>query len=305
MNMSENKRKERTLFVFMEEVSLNLKSIGKIRTFETYESSLNSFKKFRNGKDLTLSKITSDLIIEYEAFLKAKGISKNTSSFYMRTLRAVYNRAVNKGLTQQKYPFKYVYTGIDKTQKRAITIKAIKHIKNLDLSSEKQLDFARDMFMFSFYTRGMSFVDMAYLRKNDLKNGILTYRRRKTGQLLHIRWEACMQEIVNQYKNESSIYLLPIINTGNVEAQRKQYIYYAHNINRYLKKIGERIGLSIPLSMYVARHSWASIARSKNVPLSVISDGLGHDSELTTRIYLSTLDNAEIDKANRMIIKLL
>lgn len=303
--MSENKRKERTLFVFMEEVSLNLKSIGKIRTFETYKSSLSSFKKFRNGKDLTLSKITSDLIIEYEAFLKAKGISKNTSSFYMRTLRAVYNKAVNKGLTQQKYPFKYVYTGIDKTQKRAITIKAIKHIKNLDLSSEKQLNFARDMFMFSFYTRGMSFVDIAYLRKNDLKNGILTYRRRKTGQLLHIRWEACMQEIVNQYKNESTIYLLPIINTGNVEAQRKQYIYYAHNINRYLKKIGERIGLSIPLTMYVARHSWASIARSKNVPLSVISDGLGHDSELTTRIYLSTLDNAEIDKANRMIMSLL
>lgn len=303
--MSENKRKERTLFVFMEEVSLNLKSIGKIRTFETYESSLNSFKKFRNGKDLTLSKITSDLIIEYEAFLKAKGISKNTSSFYMRTLRAVYNRAVNKGLTQQKYPFKYVYTGIDKTQKRAITIKAIKHIKNLDLSSEKQLDFARDMFMFSFYTRGMSFIDMAYLRKNDLKNGILTYRRRKTGQLLHIRWEACMQKIVNKYKNESSIYLLPIINTGNVEAQRKQYIYYAHNINRYLKKIGERIGLSIPLTMYVSRHSWASIAKQKNIPLSVISDGLGHDSELTTRIYLSTLDNVEIDKANRMIMSLL
>ena len=303
--MSENKRKERTLFVFMEEVSLNLKSIGKIRTFETYKSSLSSFKKFRNGKDLTLSKITSDLIIEYEAFLKAKGISKNTSSFYMRTLRAVYNRAVNKGLTQQKYPFKYVYTGIDKTQKRAITIKAIKHIKNLDLSSEKQLDFARDMFMFSFYTRGMSFVDMAYLRKNDLKNGILTYRRRKTGQLLHIRWEACMQGIVNKYKNESSIYLLPIINTGNVEAQRKQYIYYAHNINRYLKKIGEKLDLSLPLTMYVARHSWASIAKQKNIPLSVISDGLGHDSELTTRIYLSTLDNVEIDKANRMIISLL
>lgn len=301
--MSENKRKERTLFVFMEEVSLNLKSIGKIRTFETYESSLNSFKKFRNGKDLTLSKITSDLIIEYEAFLKAKGISKNTSSFYMRTLRAVYNRAVNKGLTQQKYPFKYVYTGIDKTQKRAITINAIKHIKNLDLSSEKQLDFARDMFMFSFYTRGMSFVDMAYLRKNDLKNGILTYRRRKTSQQLHIKWENCMQDIVKKYYDEQSDYLLPIIN-NNVE-ERKQYIYYAHNINRYLKKIGERIGLSIPLTMYVARHSWASIARSKNVPLSVISDGLGHDSELTTRIYLSTLDNVEIDKANRMIMGLL
>ena len=305
MNMSENKRKERTLFVFMEEVSLNLKSIGKIRTFETYESSLNSFKKFRNGKDLTLSKITSDLIIEYEAFLKAKGISKNTSSFYMRTLRAVYNRAVNKGLTLQKYPFKYVYTGIDRTRKRAVSVQTMKQIKSLDLSSEWKLDFARDMFLFSFYTRGMSFVDMSYIRKKDLSNGILTYRRHKTGQLLHIKWEACMQEIVNKYKNEQSTFLLPIINTNEVEEQRKRYIYSAHNINRCLKKIGAMLGLSLPLTMYVARHTWASIAKQKNVPLSIISDGLGHDSELTTRIYLSSLDNIEIDKANKMIMRLL
>lgn len=303
MNMSENKRKERTLFVFMEEVSLNLKSIGKIRTSETYKSSLDSFKKFRSGKDLTFKRLNPDLMIEYEAFLKAKGISKNTSSFYMRTLRAVYNRAVEKGLTPQKYPFKHVYTGIDKTQKRAVTIKVMKHIKNLDLSSEKKLDFARDMFMFSFYARGMSFVDMAYLRKKDLRNKILTYRRRKTGQQLHIKWEDCMQDIVKKYYDEQSDYLLPIIN-NNVD-ERRQYIYHSHNINRYLKKIGEKIGLSIPLTMYVARHTWASIAKQKNVPLSVISDGLGHDSELTTRIYLSTLDNAEIDKANKMIMNLL
>lgn len=267
--------------------------------------SLNSFKKFRNGKDLTLSKITSDLIIEYEAFLKAKGISKNTSSFYMRTLRAVYNRAVNKGLTLQKYPFKYVYTGIDRTRKRAVSVQTMKHIKSLDLSSEWKLDFARDMFLFSFYTRGMSFVDMSYLRRKDLSNGILTYRRHKTGQLLHIKWEACMQEIVNKYKNEQSTFLLPIINTNEVEEQRKQYIYSAHNINRCLKKIGAMLGLSLPLTMYVARHTWASIAKQRNVPISVISDGLGHDSELTTRIYLSSLDNIEIDKANKMIMRLL
>ncbi len=303
MNTSESKKKENTFFVFMEDVSSNLKSIGRIRTFETYKSSLDSFKKFRKGKDLTFKKFNQDLMIEYEAYLKAKGVSKNTSSFYMRTLRAVYNRAVDKGLTPQKYPFKYVYTGVDKTQKRAVSVQTMKQIKHLNLSSEKKLDFARDMFLFSFYARGMSFVDMAYLRKKNLNNGILTYRRRKTGQLLHIRWEACMQEIVNKYKNEQSTFLLPIIN--NVEEQRKQYIYSAHNINRYLKKIGEEIGLSLPLTMYVARHSWASIARDKKVPLSVISDGLGHDSELTTRIYLSSLDNIEIDRANRMIMRLL
>ena len=161
------------------------------------------------------------------------------------------------------------------------------------------------MFLFSFYTRGMSFVDMSYLRRKDLSNGILTYRRHKTGQLLHIKWEACMQEIVNKYKNENSTFLLPIINTADVEEQRKQYIYSAHNINRCLKKIGAMLGLSLPLTMYVARHTWASIAKQRNIPISVISDGLGHDSELTTRIYLSSLNNIEIDKANKMIMRLL
>lgn len=303
MNMSENRKKKSTFFVFMEDVSVNLKTLGKIRTSETYKSSLDSFKKFRNGKDLTFKKLTADLMLEYEAYLKAKGISKNTSSFYMRTLRAVYNRAVEKGFTPQKYPFKYVYTGIDKTRKRAVSIQTMKQIKRLDLSSDKKSDFARDMFMFSFYARGMSFVDMAYLRKKDLRNGILTYRRHKTGQQLYVKWESCMQDIVKKYYEEQSDYLLPIIN-NNAE-ERKQYIYHSHNVNRYLKKIGEKLGLSMPLTMYVARHSWASIAKNKNIPLSVISDGLGHDSEKTTRIYLSSLDNVEIDKANRMILKLL
>lgn len=303
--MSENRKKKSTFFVFMEDVSVNLKTLGKIRTSETYKSSLDSFRKFRKGKDLTFRKFNHEIMIEYEAYLKARGISKNTSSFYMRTLRAVYNRAVNKGLTLQKYPFKYVYTGIDKTRKRAVSVQIMKQIKSLDLSSEWKLDFARDMFLFSFYTRGMSFVDMSYLRRKDLSNGILTYRRHKTGQLLHIKWEACMQEIVNKYKNEQSTFLLPIVNTNEVEEQRKQYIYSSHNINRCLKKIGAMLGLSLPLTMYVARHSWASIAKQKNIPLSVISDGLGHDSELTTRIYLSSLDNVEIDKANRMILNLL
>ena len=305
MNMSENRKKGNTIFVFMEDVASNLKSLGKIRTSETYKSSLDSFRKFRKGKDLTFNKFNHEIMIEYEAYLKAKGISKNTSSFYMRTLRAVYNRAVNKGLTLQKYPFKYVYTGIDRTRKRAVSVQTMKQIKSLDLSSEWKLDFARDMFLFSFYTRGMSFVDMSYLHRKDLSNGILTYRRHKTGQLLHIKWEACMQEIVNKYKNEQSTFLLPIINTDDAEEQRKQYIYSAHNINRCLKKIGAMLGLSLPLTMYVARHTWASIAKQKNVPISVISDGLGHDSELTTRIYLSSLDNIEIDKANKMIMRLL
>ena len=294
---------ENHLFSFMESMISNLKSLGRIRTSETYNASLNSFRRFLEDRDPALDDMDSDMITAYEAFLKQRGVSPNSSSFYMRNLRAMYNRAVEKGLTAQRFPFKHVYTGVDKTVKRAISLKAVKQIKGMDLSNNPSHDFARDMFLFSFYTRGMSFVDMAYLRKKDLDCCILSYRRRKTGQKLFIKWERCMQKIVDKYTDPQSDYLLPIINPSGDKDERKQYIYMAHNINHNLKSIGRKIGLPIPLTMYVSRHSWASIARSKNVPISIISEGMGHDSEATTRIYLASLDTTAIDKANSTILK--
>jgi integrase len=220
----------------------------------------------------------------------------------MRILRAVYNRAIEKELTTNRNPFKYVYTGVDKTIKRAISLKTIKLIKNLDLSLQPSLDFTRDMFMFSFYTRGMSFIDMAYLKKKDLSNGILSYRRRKTGQQLFIRWEKCMQEIIEKYDNPHSSYLLPIIKPIKAD-ERTQYQNAMSQINRNLKTIGKMVDIQLPLTMYTARHSWASVAKNKNIPISVISEGMGHDSEMTTQIYLASLDNAVVDRANAQILK--
>ena len=290
------------LFSFMIEAIANLKTLGKIRTSETYAATLCSFKRFRRDKDLALDDMDSDIIMAYEVYLKRNGISPNSSSFYMRNLRAVYNRAVEKGLTSQRFPFKHVYTGVDKTVKRAVPLKVVKQIKALDFSMNPHFDFARDMFLLSFYTRGMSFVDMAYLRKKDLQNGVLSYRRRKTGQQLLVKWEKCMQDIVDKYDTSYSNYLLPIIRPLSDIDERKQYIYTAHNINRCLKIIGKQLGLSVSLTLYVARHAWASIAKSKNIPISVISEGMGHDSEATTRIYLASLDTMAVDKANSMIL---
>ncbi len=294
---------ENSIFSFMANVISNLKTLGKIRTSETYTATLCSFKRFRENKDVALDDIDSDMMMAYEVYLKNHGVSPNSSSFYMRNLRAVYNRAVEKQLISQRYPFKHVYTGVDKTIKRAVPLKVIKRIKEMDFSMNPTFDFARDMFLMSFYTRGMSFVDMAYLRKKDLQNGVLSYRRRKTGQQLLIKWEECMQEIVDKYDTSQSNYLLPIIKPFSKIDERQQYIYAAHNINRCLKIIGKKLGLSVSLTLYVARHAWASIAKSKHVALSVISEGMGHDSETTTRIYLASLDTMAIDKANRMILK--
>ncbi len=222
----------------------------------------------------------------------------------MRILRAVYNYAVKKGIAIQQNPFDEVYTSIDKTAKRAVSIKDIKKIKEIDTAGNSAMTLAKDMFMFSFYTRGMSFVDMAYLQKIDLKNGVLNYRRRKTGQLLHIKWEQCMQDIVDRYESAGDVYMLPIIATiESTEKSRKEYKNRLKQINSQLKKIAAITNITIPLTMYVARHSWASAAKSKNVPISVISEGMGHDSESTTQIYLASLDTSVVDKANSLILK--
>ena len=291
-----------SFLLFTRNLIVQLKQIGKVRTAETYTCALNSFIRFQGETDLFWEAVDSNLMMEYEVYLKAEGVCPNTSSYYMRGLRAIYNRAVEKELTIQRYPFKHVYTGIDKTVKRAVSVKVIRQIRNLNLEHNPMLDYARDIFMFSFYTRGMSFVDMAYLKKKDLHNGILSYRRQKTNQQLFIKWEKPMQEIIDKYDTTGTPYLLPIIKDVGKD-ERRQYKNASHLVNCKLKKIGMQLGLTIPLTTYVARHGWASIAKSKNIPISTISEAMGHDSENTTRIYLASLNTSVIDKANSLIIE--
>lgn len=294
---------EKTFFVFMRETIALLDSMGRVRTAETYRSSLNSFMRFRKGADLPFYLLDSDLIMAYETWLIRSGVCPNTSSFYLRNLRAVFNRGIEKGFSVHDNPFRHVYTGVDKTRKRAIPMEDIRQLMNMDFNRLPAQEFARDMFLFSFYTRGMSFVDMSFLRKDDLKDGNLVYKRRKTGQRLVVKWESCMQRIVDKYEMEGSPYLLPVINVNSAEDERRQYLRMAHNINRSLKKIGQEMWLQFPLTMYVARHSWASIARDKQIPVSVISQCMGHESEKTTRIYLASLNTDVLDHANHSVLE--
>ena len=293
---------EYSLFNFMESIIVKLKHNGKVRTSETYKSALSSFKKFRQDEDIMLDCLTSEIMEAYEAWHKSRGVAPNTISFYARILRAVYNRAVEDDIIENRNPFKHVYTGVDKTVKRALPLPVIKKIKALDLSLNSSLNYARDMFLMSFYLRGMSFIEMAFLKKSDLKNGYVTYRRRKTGQQLIIEWTKEMQMILDKYPENATDYLLPIIkNPGTNE--RCTYRNMGYNINHNLKKIAKMVGVQIPLTLYVARHSWASAAKAKGIPLSVISEGMGHDSEATTQIYLASLDTSVVDRANSLILK--
>lgn len=277
-----------------------LANIGRLRSSEAMRSSLKSFMRFRGGLDLTFSRIDSNLMEQYEAYLKHRGVTRNTSSFYMRNLRSAYNNAVREGVASNQSPFDRVYTGVDKTSKRAISINELRKIKKIDVSSSPSLNFAKDILLFSFYTRGMSFVDMANLKKKDVVDGYITYSRKKTGQRLSVEVEPELKVILNKYKSTTQ-YLLPII-TKEDGTERTQYRNQLVRINRNLRKLGKMAGLSIPLTTYVARHAWASIARTKGIALPVISQALGHDNEITTQIYLDSIRANEVDKANRTIL---
>lgn len=303
-------RDEYSLFNFMDKIITKLKQNGKIRTSETYTSALNSFKKFLTSRslidvycmdDIMLDSISNEIMEEYEAWMKCEGLTLNTIGFYTRILRAVYNRAMEEGIIENRNPFRKVYTGVDKTIKRALPLSVIKKIIDLSLSETPALDYARDMFLMSFFLRGMSFIDMAFLKKTDLRNGSVIYRRRKTGRQLIIGWEPEMQNILNKYPTNDTDYLLPII-TNSVKNERNAYRNKSYNINRNLKKIANIVGISVSVTLYVARHSWASAAKVKGIPLSVICEGMGHDSESTTQIYLSSLDTSVVDKANSIIL---
>ncbi len=280
-------------------------TVGRYGTAKTYNDALRSFSNFRGGEDVPIQSLTWEIMDMYEAWLKGRGLRLNSSSCYMRTLRTLYRKAVEMELTENNDIFRQVFTGFAKTPKRAIPLVAIKNIKNLDLAGEPSLAFARDMFLFSFYMQGMSFVDMAYLKKTDLRNGCVNYIRKKTQQPLEVVWNDAMQDIADRYSVQvaDSPYLLPII-TKVDGTERKQYMKTEQRVNRHLKQIAKMAGLHITLTTYVARHSWASLAHDTGFPLSLISRGMGHDNIKTTEIYLSQIDTSAVARANSYIIEM-
>lgn len=291
-----------SVFRFFNDQITLLRQFGKTGTAATYHQTLNSIMRFRQNKDFSFDDITSEFTFAYEAWLRSQQLCRNTTSFYMRILRAVYNKATGQQPNIDRHPFKHVYTGIDKTAKRAITLSDIRRIKRIDLSNDTSLDFARDFFLLSFYLRGMSPIDLAFLHKTDLCNGYITYCRHKTGQQMNVHWENYMQQIVDKYPNTDTQYLLPIIQRED-GTEMQQYRVMIRKINRHLKKLSAQMHFSIPLTLYVARHSWASIAYADNVPISIISSAMGHDSESTTQIYLASIQTSRIDQANRNIFR--
>ena len=293
-----------SVFMFFRQQIAKKEQMQCVGTKNNYINAVNRFIEFRNQKDLTFSQMTADMMEMYQAWLWNRGVGQNTVSFYLRTLRTLHHKAVEAGQATSNDIFAHVQTANVRTAKRAISIKDIRNIEKLELQIGSSIDKARDLFLLSFYLRGMAFVDMAFLKKSDLKCGMVSYNRRKTHQNLNIEWIKPMQAIIDKYAEQTkdSPYMLPIL-TGKETSPYTQYRKVEYNTNYNLKKIGKMIGLKIPLTTYVARHTWASIALHMNIPIATISEGMGHNSYKTTQIYLESIDVATINEANKRIIR--
>ena len=287
------------------------------------ESARNSFSHFLRSQgldDLCIHALTTYVVCAYQQWLTDCGIKKNSISCYMRTLQSVYNKAVVITDSPEK-PFAKVYRGIAKTRKRATSISVIQKVKRLNIRQGlidmgkspkrktfsmllRKMTFTRDLFIFCYCARGMAFVDVAYLKKKDLQKGIIRYQRRKTGQLIEVAIEPLMQEIIERYavQTKGTPYLFPILPQADEETTYHAYRTALRTYNSKLKQLSQILDDEVSLSSYVARHSWASNMHELNIPLSIISQGLGHDSELTTQIYIKSLENNVVHKANRMFI---
>lgn len=317
------------LLGFTAYLSHGLERSGQERTARAYRSACRALVAFNKGCDIPLSHINSCLIKTFESYLKERGRAMNTISYYMRMLRAIYRRAVREGLIDAKgeNPFSGVFTGFNRTRKRALDIGQLRKLNALDFSAllEQQADTSEPegvfsgektvdkglyeswrYFFFCFHARGMSFVDMAYLRKDNILHGVISYYRKKTGQKIEVTVTPTLERIIDSFHEEVkySPYLFPVIHDPGKPA-RVQYESGLNTLNRRLKKLARMadIDLEWGLSTHVSRHSWATTGKEQNLPLSVISEGLGHATEKMTYTYLASFDRSRLDKANAKIAR--
>lgn len=288
-------------FVYADARIGELENLGKNGTAANYRSAVNAFGAFVGSREMPIDSITKRMIEEFIVFRTQQKNNPNTISFYVKQLRAIYNKADEDGYVHSLYnPFHKVRLKGNKTPKRAISKKEISKIAALSLQGEHpHKELARDLFFFSLYTRGMPFVDMCYLRKENIRDNMLVYRRRKTDQLLQVKIEPALKALLVKYADKSSPYLLPMLREDDSYAG---YRYIQRRLNKRIRELGDRLGFEFPLTFYCARHTWATLAHENGVPVSVISEGMGHTSEKTTHIYLASLSHYIIDRANKAVM---
>ena len=303
--------KKESFTSFMKQVAVDLQQSGNLGTAHVYRSSLNAILTFQGSGCLSFPEITPEWLKHFEGSLRARGCSWNTVSTYLRTLRAVYNRAVDAGLIAGEYRlFSVVFTGVKSEQKRALKAEEMHCL--LDAKElPGNIRQSRDLLSLMLHLQGMPFTDLIHLHRDDLRTDLsghtlLTCRRQKTGSELQVSVTDEAMKLINLYRSTdpTSPYLLCFLD-GKLggEVVYREYCRQLRILNYGLLKLASYSGLKVlKVSSYTARHTWATLAKYCQIPEEMISEGLGHSSLEVTRTYLKSFEGGEMAKANQMII---
>lgn len=298
---------------YLNSVIENLTKENRIGNATHYQALHNSLERFTKINQLQFVDIDVPFLNKYETHLRSIGNKNNSISIKMRTLKAVYNKAVKDNIIKKDYyPFNEYHVSKlkDSTPKRSILKEDIQKIISLDVQTiskrpQSLLQFSKDLFLFSYLGCGINMVDMAHLKRSNIVSTRIVYKRHKTGKQISFLLQPYALEIIQRYENGNNDYIFPILDdsihtTAEQQFRRIKKVTYVANKN--LKKIGESINLSIPLTTYCARHSFATILKRSGINVAIISEALGHSDLKTTQIYLDSFENSQIDEAMKNLL---
>lgn len=301
-------------FGFCEELLEEMKMTGNVGNKVVYQNVRNSLKKFSKGK-LNFEGINVKFLNKYEVWLTSdkadrEGCSNSTISQYMRTIRAIFNKAIARDLiAQELYPFRnqfnpkgYSLSHLkSEPAYRALSPEELDKFKAFEYQKYPELSNAYLYFMFMYYCRGLNWTDLCHLKRKDIKNGRIYYTRKKTKKNFSIKVSEPLQNILNQF--DSTLYVFPILSSFHKSPTQKQNRIKKclKQINRDLKEIAMRLGIDPNISTYAARHTYAMSLKRGGINMNVISDALGHADIKVTKHYLSRFEDDVIDKSDDVL----
>ncbi|SUV34855.1 tyrosine-type recombinase/integrase [Bacteroides pyogenes] len=299
------KQRRNDLIGFMHELISHLHAEGRYGTAHVYRSTLRRIIEFEGGrKEIPLTNVTTCWLNAFQNYLLSRGAGSNTISTYIRMLRATYNRAVQKGMAPYiPFLFNKVHTGVERGKSRALSVEMMRRIMKPDRELPPELEDARSLFVLLFMLRGLCFVDLFFLRRNDLQGSTLRYRRHKTGRPLRVEAGPEAMKIIGKYATKATENQRLFSLTSSAEGMEyRLYQCALRTFNKRLKQLSLHLELGVNLSTYCARHSWATIANFCHYDKALISNAMGHSSLKVTETYFQDFRDEEIDRMNQGVI---
>ncbi len=298
-----------------------LERAGKIGNKKAYENTLYMLELFDPMfHRLMFNDVDLKYISDFDEYLSIeRGAANNTIKYYIKTFRSLLNKAIKDGeASEVNYPFGkngYSISSLEQeTEKRYLPNVYIEKLKDAELKSHT-MQWVSNLFLFSYFCQGMSFIDVAFLTKDNIlvfEGGkYIAYRRQKTesknSKIIRIKITDKIQQLLDWFSQNTTLvenYITPCI---TIEGYKGEQLYNHirdryRKYNKHLKTLGETLGFEgIRLSSYMSRHSYAMRLKNSGIPEDVISEALGHKDLLTTKIYLDSFQKDEIAKANELL----